>query len=131
METMSEGVGEMVMEEIDGSWDLSLKIDHERRKAERVQSSFFAVQRRGADEYYRLVTNISRNGFFFQDPVPAEQLGELVVMDFALPGEAQPLRVTGMVRFVGFGQGVGCEIASTRQDQYEKLLAVPPPIPSK
>ena len=37
METMSEGVGEMVMEEIDGSWDLSLKIDHERRKAERVQ----------------------------------------------------------------------------------------------
>ena len=121
----------MVMEEIDGSWDLSLKIDHDRRKSERMTASFFAVQRRGADEYYRLVTNISEGGFFFQDPVPCEQIGELVVMDFALPDEAQPLRVTGKVRYVGYGAGVGCEITHTRRDLYQRLLCIPIPIPER
>jgi len=118
----------MVMEEVDGGWDLSMKIDHDRRRSARMPAAFFAVQRRGADEYYRLITNISSGGFFFQDPVPCEQIGELVVMDFALPGESQPLRVTGKVRFVGFGQGVGCEVAHARRDLYERLLSVPAPI---
>ncbi len=121
-------VRDQIQVETSDSWQV--KMDIERRQAARRPASFFAIQRRGSDEYYRLVTNISKTGFYFQDHVPSEQLGELVVLDFPLPGQVEPVRVTGQVRYVG-SRGVGVEVTFVKHEDYERLMAVPPPVPQR
>jgi hypothetical protein len=121
-------VREQIQTETSDPWQV--RMDVERRHAARRPANFFAVQRRGSDEYYRLVTNISKTGFFFQDHVPTEQPGELVVLDFPLPGQVDPVRVTGKVRYVG-PRGVGVEVTYVKREDYERLMSVPPPVPTR
>ena len=69
----------------------------ERRGEPRTRTSFFAVEIRGNDLYYRLVRDISSNGFCFDEKFPIERPGDEIVMDFPLPGSITPIRVCGQV----------------------------------
>jgi hypothetical protein len=89
---------------------------------------FLAVERQGDDVYYRVVTNLSAGGFFFEEPVPVEQPGDEVVMDFPLPGRREPLRIRGEVRFVSPRKGIGVRFKDvTGTAELEQLVSAPPP----
>lgn len=104
------------------------EFDRERRTSPRASTYFFAVELKGNDLYYRVVTNLSRDGFFYEEPVPTEQLGDEVVMDFPLPGRSEPLRVRGEVRFISPRRGIGVRITDPgRPEHLERLVAAPPP----
>src|SRR5438045_6701287 len=98
----------------------------ERRLEPRTDTAFFAVEIRGNDLYYRLVRNISRNGFSFDDRFPLERPGDPIVMEFPLPG-ARPIRVAGRVVYARPDRGVGVRIEDVEKDLYAQLMAVPPP----
>jgi len=101
----------------------------ERRTEPRTRTSFFAVEIRGNDLYYRLVTDISQNGFCFDEKFPLERPGDDIVMDFPLPGSTAPIRVHGQVVYVQPRRGVGVRITDVERDRYARLMALPPPIP--
>jgi hypothetical protein len=99
----------------------------ERRHEPRTETAFFAVEIRGNDLYYRLVRNISQNGFSFDDRFPLERPGDPILMEFPLPGSRSPIRVSGRVVYARPDRGVGVRIEQVERDRYEKLIAVPPP----
>jgi hypothetical protein len=101
--------------------------DSDRRIEPRTETAFFAVEIRGTDLYYRLVKNISENGFGFDDRFPAEQPGDLIVMEFPLPGSPDPIRVAGRVVYARPDRGVGVIIEDVHRERYAQLMAVPPP----
>jgi hypothetical protein len=101
----------------------------ERRVEPRTPTSFFAVEKRGADFYYRLVRNISASGFSFDDHFPLERPGDEIVMEFPLPGSHEPIRVEGQVVYARPDRGVGVRIMDVERDRYARLMAVPPPAP--
>jgi hypothetical protein len=105
-----------------------VEFDSERRSAPRQPTYFLAVELQGDDVYYRVVTNLSPGGFFYEEPVPTEQPGDEVVMDFPVPGRRDPLRIRGEVRFVSPRKGIGVRFTSvTRPEALERLVAAPPP----
>ena len=101
----------------------------ERRTEPRTRTSFFAVEIRGNDLYYRLVRDISQNGFCFDEKFPLERPGDEVVMDFPLPGSTTPIRVHGHVIYACAQRGVGVRITDVERERYARLMALPPPIP--
>jgi hypothetical protein len=101
--------------------------DDERRIEPRTETAFFAVEIRGNDLYYRLVRNISASGFSFDDRFPLERPGDAIVMEFPLPGSADPIRVEGRVVYARPDRGVGVRIEDVEQNRYAQLIAVPPP----
>jgi len=104
--------------------------DQDERRAEpRTRTSFFAVEIRGNDLYYRLVRDISPSGFCFDEKFPVEQPGDLITMDFPLPGSSTPIRIRGHVVYVEPRRGVGVRITDVERDRYARLMALPPPIP--
>ncbi len=102
--------------------------DSDRRIEPRTDTAFFAVEVRGADIYYRLVKNISRSGFSFDDRFPLERPGDAIVMEFPLPGSADPIRIEGRVVYARPDRGVGVHIVDVEADRYAQLMEVPPPI---
>jgi hypothetical protein len=103
----------------------------ERRVEPRTRTSFFAVELRGSDLYYRLVRDISAQGFRFEEKFPVEQPGDRVIMDFPLPGSHTPIRVRGEIVYVAGRSGVGVRITEVERDRYARLMALPPPIPGE
>ena len=99
----------------------------ERRGEIRTETAFFAVEIRGNDLYYRLVRNISANGFSFDDRFPLERPGDPIVMEFPLPGSREPIRITGRVVYARPDRGVGVRIEEVERERYALLQAVPPP----
>jgi hypothetical protein len=104
------------------------EFDRERRQSPRTSTYFLAVELQGEDVYYRVVTNVSPGGFFYEEPVPTEKPGDEVVMDFPLPGRRDPLRIRGEVRFVQPRRGIGVRFTDvTSALELERLVAAPPP----
>src|SRR5437667_12824562 len=101
--------------------------DDERRIEPRTDTSFFAVEIRGNDLYYRLVRNISASGFSFDDRFPLERPGDPILMEFPLPGSRDPIRIAGRVVYARPDRGVGVRIEDVDNDRYTKLITVPPP----
>jgi hypothetical protein len=102
--------------------------DSDRRTTPRSPTYFLAVELDGTDVYYRVVTNLSAGGFFYEEPVPTEQPGDEVVMDFPVPGRREPLRIRGEVRYVKPRHGIGVRFTSVTQPaELERLVAAPPP----
>jgi hypothetical protein len=101
----------------------------ERRTEPRKRTSFFAVELRGNDLYYRLVRDISPHGFCFDEKFPLERPGDAVVMEFPQRGTQAPLRVCGEVVYVEPTGGVGVRITDVERERYSRLVAVPPPGP--
>src|SRR5262249_425821 len=101
----------------------------ERRTEPRTRTSFFAVEIRGNDLYYRLVRDISPNGFCFDEKFPAERPGDMITMDFPLPGSNTPIRIRGHVVYATERRAVGVRIPSVERDRYVRLMALPPPGP--
>jgi len=99
----------------------------ERRVEPRTPTAFFAVEVRGSDVYYRLVRNISRSGFSFDDHFPLERPGDGITMEFPLPGSREPIRVEGEVVYARPDRGVGVRIKNVQTDRYAQLMAFPPP----
>src|ERR1044071_8267846 len=100
----------------------------ERRGEPRTETSFFAVEIRGNDLYYRLVRNISASGFSFDDRFPLERPGDPILMEFPLPGSREPIRVSGRVVYARPDRGGGVRIdqmGDTERDRYGKLMWVP------
>ena len=107
-------------------------LDREERRTEpRTRTSFFAVEIRGNDLYYRLVRDISPGGFRFDEKFAGEQPGDLVLMEFPLPGSTRPIRVRGQVVYVEPRRGVGVRITEVERDRYARLMELPPPIPGE
>jgi len=105
-------------------------LDRDERRAEpRTRTSFFAVELRGSDLYYRLVRDISSHGFCFDEKFPIERPGDEIVMEFPLPGSTTPIRVCGQVVYVEPKGGVGVRIVDVERDRYARLMELPPPIP--
>ncbi len=105
-----------------------VELDSERRSAPRTPTYFLAVELQGDDVYYRVVTNLSPGGFFYEEPVPTEKPGDEVVMDFPLPGHREPLRIRGEVRFVQPRRGIGVRFTEVgAPEKLERLVASPPP----
>ena len=102
--------------------------DEDRRQEPRTETSFFAVELRGTDLYYRLVRNISASGFSFDDRFPLERPGDPIVMEFPLPGSREPIRVAGRIVYARPDRGVGVRIEAVERDRYAQLIAVPPPV---
>ncbi len=100
----------------------------ERRREPRIVTSFYAVELRAGEPYYRLVRNLSGTGFSFDDRFPLERPGDEIEMEFPLPGAA-PVRVTGEVVYARPDRGVGVRIKRVDAEGYARLLAVPPPPP--
>src|SRR6476660_5097182 len=98
-----------------------------RRREPRTETAFFAVEIRGNDLYYRLVRNISANGFSFDDRFPLERPGDPILVVFPLPGSREPIRVAGRVVYARPDRGVGVRIEDVEKDRYAQLMAVPPP----
>jgi len=98
-----------------------------RRREPRVETSFFAVEVRGADLHYRLVRNLSENGFAFDDRFPLERPGDAITMEFPLPGSREPIRVEGRVVYARPDRGVGVRIENVDRERFRRLMAVPPP----
>lgn len=105
--------------------------DSDRRNEPRTPTSFFAVEVRGSDLYYRLVRNISASGFSFDDHFPLERPGDEIVMEFPLPGSREPIRVEGEVVYARPDRGVGVRIKNVERDRYARLIAIPPPLPRR
>jgi hypothetical protein len=104
------------------------EFDPERRHAPRTSTYFLAVELQGEDVYYRVVTNLSPGGFFYEEPVPTEKPGDEVVMDFPLPGRRDPLRIRGEIRFVAPRRGIGVRFTDVAAPmELERLVASPPP----
>jgi hypothetical protein len=103
----------------------------ERRIEPRTRTSFFAVEIRGNDLYYRLVRDISRNGFCFDERFSADQPGDEITMDFPLPGSTTPIRVRGQVVYVAPQRGVGVRIMDVEENRYARLMQLPPPLPER
>src|SRR5260221_14168523 len=97
--------------------------DDDRRQEPRTETSFFAVEIRGNDLYYRLVRNISANGFSFDDRFPLERPGDPIVMEFPLPGSREPIRVSGRVVYARPDRGVGVHIETVDDFRYAQLIA--------
>jgi hypothetical protein len=107
-------------------------LDQDERRAEpRTRTSFFAVEIRGNDLYYRLIRDISPSGFCFDEKFPAERPGDLITMDFPLPGSTTPIRVCGHVVYVEPQRGVGVRITDVERERYARLMAFPPPLPGE
>ena len=104
-------------------------LDSDRRAEPRTSTSFFAVERRGEDVYYRLVRNISASGFSFDDQFPLERPGDDIEMEFPLPGSREPIRIMGRVVYARPDRGVGVRILDVERVRYLRLMAVPPPPP--
>ena len=105
-----------------------VELDNERRQTPRTSTYFLAVELQGDDVYYRVVTNVSPGGFFYEEPVPTEKPGDEVVMDFPLPGQRVPLRIRGEVRFVQPRRGIGVRFTEVAAPaELELLVAAPPP----
>jgi hypothetical protein len=102
-------------------------LDADRRTEPRTDTAFFAVEIRGNDLYYRLVRNISANGFSFDDRFPLERPGDPIIMEFPLPGSREPIRVSGRVVYARPDRGVGVRIEEVDDSRYAQLMAVPPP----
>ncbi len=103
----------------------------DRRIEPRTETAFFAVEIRGNDLYYRLVRNISRSGFSFDDRFPLERPGDPIVMEFPLPGSPDPIRLAGVVVYARPDRGVGVridDVQPTDRHRYDMLMSVPPPI---
>ena len=98
-----------------------------RRREPRTETAFFAVEIRGNDLYYRLVRNISPNGFSFDDRFPLERPGDQILMEFPLPGSREPIRIAGRVVYARPDRGVGVRIEDVERERYAQLMAVPPP----
>ena len=103
--------------------------EQDRRVEPRTDTSFFAVEVRGNEVYYRLVRNISATGFSFDDRFPLERPGDAITMDFPLPGAAAPIRIEGRVVYARPDRGVGVQIEQVDRAAYEQLCAIPPPAP--
>ena len=101
----------------------------DRRIEPRTPTSFFAVELRGADLYYRLVRNISMSGFSFDDHFPLERPGDDITMEFPLPGSNEPIRISGEVVYARPDRGVGVRIKDVERTRYAQLMKVPPPPP--
>ena len=101
----------------------------DRRIEPRTDTSFFAVEVRGSDVHYRLVRNISATGFSFDDRFPLERPGDVITMEFPLPGAREPIRIEGRVVYARPDRGVGVHIEQVDQRAYDQLCAVPPPAP--
>jgi hypothetical protein len=107
---------------------MAAEFDSERRRAPRCSTYFLAVEHQGDDVYYRVVTNVSAGGFFYEEPVPMERPGDEVVMDFPLPGRREPIRIRGEVRFVQPRKGIGVRFTQVSAGtELEQLVAQPPP----
>jgi hypothetical protein len=100
----------------------------DRRVEPRTDTAFFAVEIRGGDLYYRLVRNISESGFSFDDHFPLDRPGDFIVMEFPLPGSAEPIRIDGRVVYARPDRGVGVRIERVESERYRQLIAVPPPV---
>jgi hypothetical protein len=100
----------------------------ERRRAPRCSTYFFATELRGNDLYFRIVTNLSDGGFFYEEPLATSRPGDEVVMDFPLPGRREPLRVRGHVAFVAPQQGAGVRFTEHAPDEALALLYADAPI---
>src|SRR5688572_21492515 len=100
--------------------------DSDRRIEPRTDTAFFAVEVRGRDLYYRLVRNISASGFSFDDRFPLDRPGDVIVMEFPLPGSHEPIRVDGRVVYARPDRGVGVRIERVEENRYRQLMAVPP-----
>ncbi len=98
----------------------------ERRSAPRCSTYFFATELRGNDLYFRIVTNVSDGGFFYEEPVPVRGPGDEVVMDFPLPGRSEPLRVRGHIAFIAPSHGVGVRFAAEADPELAQLYADAP-----
>ena len=107
--------------------------ESDRRFEERTPTSFFAVEVRGAEIYYRLVRNLSSTGFSFDDRFPLERPGDDIHMEFPLPDRAEPIRILGKVVYARPDRGVGVQIVNVSDtDRYDRLLQIPPPpMPSR
>lgn len=101
--------------------------DANRRIEPRIDTAFFAVEVRGRELHYRLVRNISASGFSFDDRFPLDRPGDPIVMEFPLPGSAEPIRVDGRVVYARPDRGVGVHIEHVEESRYRQLIAVPPP----
>jgi hypothetical protein len=107
---------------------MAAEMDRDRRTAKRTPTYFLAVEHQGDDVYYRVVTNLSAGGFFYEEPVPVERPGDEVVMDFPLPGRREPLRIRGEVRFVQPRKGIGVRFTDVSASlELEQLVKRPPP----
>src|SRR5207237_10658461 len=98
--------------------------EEDRRLEPRTQTSFFAVELRGTDLYYRLVRNISASGFSFDDRFPLERPGDPIMMEFPLPGSREPIRVSGRVVYARPDRGVGVRIEDVEKDRCAQRMAV-------
>src|SRR5438477_11818754 len=94
----------------EGATDMAMLDRDERRNEPRTRTSFFAVEIRGNDLYYRLVRDISPSGFCFDERFTSEQPGDRVVMEFPLPGATTPICVHGRAVHVAPDRGVGVRI---------------------
>jgi|GEM_PF-3589766 len=103
----------------------------DRRSEVRLPTSFFAVQLATTGEprmRYRLVKDLSLNGFAVDDRAPDEQIGDRILMEFPLPGSTQPVRVDGKVVYAAAERGIGVRIIEADRGRYAQLLDSPPPI---
>lgn len=101
--------------------------DRERRSSPRVSTNFQAVELRGDELHYRIVTNVSEGGFFYEDAVPSGRPGDEVVMEFPVPGRSTPIRIRGEVRFVAPRRGTGVRVTEpgARMDELFAELPLP------
>jgi len=102
--------------------------EDDRRSEARLATSFFAVQLAATGMRYRLVKDLSLNGFAVDDRFPSEKTGDRILMEFPLPGSSQPVRVDGKVVYATPERGVGVRIVDADRVRYAQLLDCPPPV---
>lgn len=97
----------------------------DRRIEPRTETSFLAVELRGAEIKYRRIRDISPGGFRVEgiDRSPGERL----VMEFPLPGSTVPIRVEGQITDRRDSGDLGVRITDVERDRYAQLIAIPPP----
>jgi hypothetical protein len=99
----------------------------DRRHGPRVSTAFLALERREGGLCYRLVRDLSTGGFLLDGDSPVERPGDGIQMEFPLPGCPHPIDVRGEVVHVSPERGVGVRIVAVDREEYQRLMAVPPP----
>jgi hypothetical protein len=78
----------------------------ERRARVRVSADFYAIELAdGGGRYLRRVSNVSRDGLAFENPLADERLGQVVELELPRGADDEPMRFRGeVVRVTAKGQ---------------------------
>lgn len=82
----------------------------ERRGAARRTADFYAIERRGASRYFRLVRNVSSTGLLFENRMADEHPGQIIELELPRRASPEPVQVRAEVVYVTPSGQVGVRL---------------------